>query len=343
MANRTIPSMRLKNNWILAFLFILPFCTSAQEGIPIYSDYITDNNYLIHPSMAGAANCGQIRVTGRQQWFGQDNAPALFTVSGNTRIGDSPSAVGALIYSDRNGFHSQVGAYLTYAHHIQFSRSTVDLNQLSFGLSAGFIQYQLDETEWLAQGFDPIVSGIELSATNFNIDLGFSYNYLDFYAHGTVKNILNNDGINVNEQGISFNNLRTYLGTLGYVLSNGNSEWAFEPSAMFMYREATEESFIDANFKAYRTMDFGTLWGGISYRRSLDGAQFADGTGVSSQKLQYFTPFIGVDYGKYVFAYTYSYQANSVVFDNGGFHQITIGINFNCQPKKYDCNCPYVN
>ncbi|MCP1997570.1 hypothetical protein L1275_003381, partial [Flavobacterium sp. HSC-61S13] len=38
----------------------------------VYSDYLSDNYYLIHPSMAGAANCGKLRVTARQQWSGQD-------------------------------------------------------------------------------------------------------------------------------------------------------------------------------------------------------------------------------------------------------------------------------
>lgn len=335
--------MKLRLNYFIALFFTATFFVSAQEGIPIYSDYITDNNYLIHPSMAGAANCGKIRLTARQQWFGQDDAPALLTLSGNTRIGDSPSAIGAIVYTDRNGFHSQTGAYITYAHHLMFSRSEVDLNQLSFGLSAGFIQYNLDQSEWFAQGMDPLVFEVEPSATDFNIDFGFSYNYLDFYAHATVKNILKGDGVNINEQGITFNNLRTYIGTLGYVFNGVDTDWSFEPSAMYVYRDGTQESFFDANMKVYKKVDFGKLWGGISYRRSLDGAEFLDGSGVSSQKLQYFTPFIGVNYNQFVFAYTYSYQANSVVFNNGGFHQLTLGINFNCRKEQYDCNCPYVN
>ena len=96
---------------------------------------------------------------------------------------------------------------------------------------------------------------------------------------------------------------------------------------MFQFQERTGEQSVDINMKVYRNMEFGKLWGGISYRRSFDGAEFQEGSGVSSQKLQYFTPFFGVDYNNFVFAYTYSYQANSVVFNNGGFHQITLGYN----------------
>ena len=335
--------MNLKKYCLLAILALFTKIGVAQEGLPIYSDYLTDNYYLIHPSMAGVANCAKVRLTARQQWFGQDDAPNLQTLSINGRIGDTPSAIGAIVYTDKNGYHSQTGAYFTYAHHLMFSRNEIDLNMLSFGLSAGIIQYKLDETAFLSEGFDPIIAGVEQSATNFNVDLGLSYQFIDFYAHATIKNLLKNDGINFNEQGLSYNNLRTYLFSLGNVFSPYGSDWSYEPSVMFMYKDATEEASFDLNAKVYKQMDFGKVWGGLSYRRSLDGAEFNNGSGVNSQKLQYFTPFLGVDYNSFVFAYTYSYQANSVVFNNGGFHQLTLGYNFNCRREKYDCNCPAIN
>ncbi|WP_053989897.1 type IX secretion system membrane protein PorP/SprF [Mangrovimonas sp. TPBH4] len=335
--------MNLKKYCLIAIVALFTKLGTAQEGLPIYSDYLTDNYYLIHPSMAGVANCAKVRLTARMQWFGQDDAPALQTLSVNSRIGESQSAIGGIVYNDKNGYHSQTGAYVTYAHHLMFSRNEIDLNMLSFGLSVGAIQYRLDETAFINEPFDPIIAGVEQSATNFNVDFGFSYHFLDFYAHATVKNLLNNDGINFNEQGLSYENLRTYLLSVGNVFQRYGSDWSFEPSVMFMYRDATEESSFDLNVKTYREMDFGKIWGGLSYRRSLDGAEYLDGSGVSNQKLQYFTPFVGVDYNNFVFAYTYSYQANSVVFDNGGFHQITLGYNFNCGREKYQCNCPAIN
>jgi type IX secretion system PorP/SprF family membrane protein len=336
-------TMRLKKFCLVLLVMLFTQFSMAQEGLPIYSDYLTDNYYLIHPSMAGVANSSKFRLTARKQWFGQANAPALQTASINGRIGESSSGVGAILFNDKNGYHSQTGAYLTYAHHLMFSRNPIDLNMLSFGLSIGMIQYKLDETTFLADGFDPLISGIEQSATDFNIDFGFSYQFVNFYAHATVKNVLENDGVNFNEQGLSFSNLRTYLFSVGNVFSKFDSEWSYEPSVMFMYRDATKESLFDLNMKVYKEMDFGKVWGGISYRRSLDGAEFLNGTGVSSQKLQYFTPLIGVNYKDFIFAYTYSYQSNSVVFNNGGFHQITLGLNFNKRREKYECNCPAIN
>jgi len=337
--------MRFKKFSLIALIILIANFSTAQEGVPIYSDYLTDNYYLIHPSMAGVANCAKVRLTARQQWFGVDDAPSLQTMSINGRVGDSPVGIGGVLFNDSNGYHSTVGGYATFAYHLMFSRNEIDLNMLSFGLSAGFLQYKLDESDFLAPGeFDQAIAGIEQSATNFNIDVGLSYHFLDFYAHFTAKNILDNEGINFNQNAdFEFRNLRTYLFSAGYTFGKFGSEWSYEPSIMFMHRDATEESSIDINAKVYKEMDFGKVWGGLSYRRSLDGAEFASGTGISSQKLQYITPFVGVDYNQFVFAYTYSYQANTINFNTGGFHQITIGYNFNCKREKYECNCPAIN
>ncbi len=69
--------MRIKNTFMVIITIVFSLVVTSQEGLPIYTDYLTDNYYLIHPSMAGAANCAKIRLTARQQWFGQDDAPKL--------------------------------------------------------------------------------------------------------------------------------------------------------------------------------------------------------------------------------------------------------------------------
>jgi hypothetical protein len=117
----------------------------------------------------------------------------------------------------------------------------------------------------------------------------------------------------------------------------------WEPSLMFQLVDKTKEKLIDINIKAYKNFDFGKLWAALSYRRSFDGAEYISGSGVSSQKLQYITPIFGINYNKFMFAYTYSYLSGPVNFGNGGFHQITLGIDLFCKREKYECNCPAIN
>ena len=56
---------------------LLTFSTvsTAQEGIPVYFDYLSDNYYLVHPSMAGIGEGGKIRLTARKQWFSVEEGP----------------------------------------------------------------------------------------------------------------------------------------------------------------------------------------------------------------------------------------------------------------------------
>jgi type IX secretion system PorP/SprF family membrane protein len=313
----------------------------SQEGIPVYSDYLSDNYYLIHPSMAGAANCAKIRLTARKQWFDQEDAPALQTLSFNGRISDR-SGAGIIVFNDKNGYHSQKGVKLTYAHHIMFSRDDIDLNQLSFGISADFSQSQLDETEFLQSGdFDPIINGIIVQdASYFNVDFGASYNYLDFYVHGTIQNAVETKRKIYTDSESA--NLRKFLLSAGYVFGD-KEKILWEPSILFQLADKTKEKSIDLNIKAYKNFDFGKLWAALSYRRSFDGAEYLSGSGVSAQKLQYVTPIIGLNFNKFMFAYTYSYLSGPVNFDTGGFHQITLGIDLFCKREKYECNCPAIN
>ena len=53
-------------------MFFVLNSSKAQEGVPIYFDYLTENYYLVQPSMAGVNLVGgKIRMTARKQWFDQ--------------------------------------------------------------------------------------------------------------------------------------------------------------------------------------------------------------------------------------------------------------------------------
>ncbi len=332
--------MYLKKSLLVLFFLFFQIAFS-QDGIPVYSDYLSDNLYLLHPSMAGAASNNQIRMTARKQWFDQNEAPNMQTLNFNARVGER-SGIGAIFFNDKNGYHSQTGGYLTYAHHIIFSRSEVDLNQLSFGLSFGIIQSRLDETQFDPLDFDPIIAGIIQSSSYFNVDAGVSYNFLNFSGHFTVKNIIFQNR-NLNSSDFESSNQRKYIVSAAYALGNYGSSWTYEPSLMYQFQERTKEQLIDINGKLYRAMDFGKLWGGLSYRRSFDGAEYLDGVEIKNQKLQYLTAVLGVNFNKFLFSYTYTNQMGNVKFTNGAFHQITLGFNFLGGREPYECNCPAIN
>ncbi|MEM0931890.1 MAG: type IX secretion system membrane protein PorP/SprF [Bacteroidota bacterium] len=322
------------------FVLCCILSSRAQEGIPVYFDYLADNYYLVYPSMAGISEGGKIRLTARKQWFNVDEAPSLQTLNGNFRVGER-SGVGAILFNDSNGYHTQTGFKFTYAHHIQVAGDFRTLNQLSFGLSAGAILSSLDESEFRSVVPDPVISGVKNTTSYFNVDFGTSYNYMEFYAHFAILNILGS-GRDL-YSAAEFDNLRRYLFSAGYVFGR---KTRIEPSVLLQLTEFTEEATVDINAKVYRDVgDAATIWGGLSYRRSFDGAQFQQDGGFGEQRLQLFTPIVGINYKNFLFSYNYSYQSGDIRFDNGGFHQITLGYDFGQtdQEKRYDCYCPAAN
>ena len=171
-----------------------------------------------------------------------------------------------------------------------------------------------------------------------------SYNLMEFYAHFATLNVLATerslyrvgrlDPANVPV----VDNLRRYLLSAGYIF--GRNEWQVEPSVLFQMTDFTKEKTIDINAKVYKDVDFGRIWGGLSYRRSFDGAQFVDGTSFGEQRLQLFTPIVGANISNFMVSYNYSYQSGAIRLSNGGFHQITLGYDFGQTERKYDCYCP---
>ncbi len=329
---------------ILAAILVTSWNQAQEVGLPIYKDYLTDNWYLLYPSMAGASSSNKLRATARQAWFDVDDAPSLQTISANFRAGNNVG-LGGIFMNDQNGRFSQTGVYLTFAYHLDLTNNATDLNQLSFGANVGILQESLDETDIdIINNPDPIITGGSQSEAFFNVDVGVSYNYQDFFIHAAARNIIPQER-KIFTENLENDNNRQYLFSVGYNFYTRGSRWSFQPSTMFQLKEFTGESNIDINGKAfYQLNDNGQLWGGLSYRRSLDGADFsADLSTVESQKLNTISPFLGITLNKFMFAYTYTYQPDDIVLTNSGFHQITLGYNFGSNGKRYKCNCPAVN
>ena len=306
---------------VFLFLALSPSVVSAQETLPIYSDYLSDNVFLVHPSAAGIGNCGKIRLTGRNQWSGVADAPSLQTLSFHTRLGYK-AGVGAILFNDKNGYHSQKGVQLAYAYHIELGRID-DINQLSFGMSFMMIQNSLDESSFTIP--DPVIIGINDSKSYFNADFSMAYHNQGFSSYFTAKNLLLTPRELYSDK-LEPLNLRRYLLSAGYYFGQG-AGLQFEPSILYQMVERTGEKFADFNIKVYKNLENAQVWGGLSYRLGLDGNNI--------EELRYFSPIAGVNYKKMMLSYTYTKQTGDLLFDDGGYHQITLGFNLLCkQPRS---------
>ncbi|MDJ0646148.1 MAG: type IX secretion system membrane protein PorP/SprF [Flavobacteriaceae bacterium] len=315
--------IRLGIFFIGILFFMPPQLTGAQGTFPIYSDYLSDNIYIIHPTAAGLGNSAKLRLTHRQQWSGNEDAPALQTISFHNRITER-MALGGMIFNDRNGFHSQLGVQATYAYHLNFGIDQEEtLKQVSFALSGSFTQNSVDQRSFTIP--DPVISRIVESDSYFNVDFSTAYFNYESYAYFTIRNLLLNTRNSVDSEFESIN-LRRYLLTLGHFFG-WRRRHQFEPSIMLQYVERTKELTADINFKYYRLLgEDKRVWLAASFRRSFDDNDV--------QELSQITPIAGIEYKRYLFSYTYTQQLGDIAFQNGGYHQFTLGVNlFYKRPK----------
>ncbi len=320
--------MNFLKNIFLTLFFSLSGFLFAQETLPIYSDYLSDNVYLVHPSAAGIGNCGKIRVTARSQWAGIEDAPSLQTLSAHTRVGYN-AGVGVVLFNDKNGYHSQQGVQATYAYHINLDRPE-EVNQLSFGLSLMAVNNSVDESSFVIE--DPVISQIIRSESYFNADFSMAYHNQGFFSYFTAKNIMLS-ARNLYSENFESLNLRRYLVTFGYYYGQGRS-FQMEPSIMAQSIERTGEKFVDFNMKIYKDVADAQLWAALSYRRGFDNS--------NTEELSYFTPIVGLNYRNFMVSYTYTKQTGEILFDDAGYHQISLGFNFFCREPRRN-GCPNIN
>ncbi|WP_343329242.1 type IX secretion system membrane protein PorP/SprF [Polaribacter staleyi] len=292
----------------------------AQETLPIYQDYLSDNVYLVHPSAAGIGNSSKLRFTARQQWAGIPDAPSLQTLSYHSRFGEETNAAfGVVLFNDENGYHSQKGIQGTYAYHLQLSDGHF-FEQLSFGLSLTFVQNQSDQRSFESDDVPAIVQ----STSYYNSDFGVAYHRGGLSSYFTVKNLFLTAKNNLNIQ--ESLDLRNYVFSAGFYYDKFY-HFQLEPSFMLQLKESTGQRIADFNIKAYKTLKKTQMWVALSYRRSFDSN--------SINNAQFISPIIGLNYKNLLFSYTYTNQLESVVLTNSGFHQITLGLNLWTKEKTW--------
>jgi type IX secretion system PorP/SprF family membrane protein len=315
-------------NLTLLFIVFLVTKSYSQENLPIYTDYLSDNVFLVHPAAAGIGNSSKLRFTARQQWADVPNAPSLQTLSFHTKIGEeSKAGYGFVLFNDKNGFHSQKGVQGAFAYHLPLSDASF-FEQLSFGLSFTFVQNQSDQRAFFG---DPAIAQIIESTSYYNADFSVAYHRGGLSTYFTIKNLLLTAKNNLNQSEPL--DLRNYVFSAGYYYGEDNFI-QLEPSIMLQFKESIGQRDVDFNIKAYKTISQTQLWAALSYRRSFDVDPINNS--------QFLSPIFGVNYENLMFSYTYTKPMNDIVLTNTGFHQVSVGMNLWTRERR-GAACPNIN
>src|SRR5690606_35756552 len=95
---------------IICLFFVILAKSYGQElNLPVFTQYLADNNFVVSPTYAGIGDNLKIRANGLTQWVGIKDAPGNQSIYGDFRIADR-SGVGLSFYNDKNGYTLQTGA-----------------------------------------------------------------------------------------------------------------------------------------------------------------------------------------------------------------------------------------
>jgi type IX secretion system PorP/SprF family membrane protein len=124
-------------------LLALCACLSlkAQQD-PLYSQYL-NNPFVLNPAYAGLTNNLNLSLGYRTQWSGFEGSPKTANLNGHISLADNKMGVGAMFISDQIGGSTISEFFGSYSYRINLTEDKV----LSFGLQAGFANYQIDNSK----------------------------------------------------------------------------------------------------------------------------------------------------------------------------------------------------
>jgi type IX secretion system PorP/SprF family membrane protein len=311
----------MKKSLIAILLFALVQGYSQELNLPVYTQYLADNNFVVSPTFAGIGDNLRIRVNGLTQWVGIKDAPQNQSLYADFRIADR-SGVGITLYNDKNGFTKQTGAKISFAQHLILDYYSKQY--LSFGISYNINNFNLDPTDKKAT-FQEYFAGVR-NVNNNNFDVGILYRKAQYYLSLNANNLLkkNQDLFSTVKEPGKLLNYQIYT---GYIFPAGYRA-EFEPSIFYQYFASDTRSSTDINIKYRRFNQYEDYyWIGLSYRFLNDQAFKPLNIG----------PMVGFQKSGFYFGYSYQITTNELIKFNSGTHVITLGFDF--LQGVSDCPC----
>jgi type IX secretion system PorP/SprF family membrane protein len=323
-----LKGIQMRKIVISLFLVLLVQSVSfCQElNLPVFTQHLAENNFVISPTYAGIGDNLRIRANGLTQWVGIKDAPDNQSLYADFRIADR-SGVGLSLYNDRNGYTIQTGAKFSFAHHIILDYYSKQY--LSFGISFNLNNFRIDidqfNTTYENPSLDPFVTD-NRKTSNQNFDVGALYRNHGFFISFNANNILSKDLEDFRALEPSL--LLNYQIYSGYTFAGPKkSGLEFEPSIFYQMFASDKRSATDINLKMRkfsRNEDY--YWAGISYRYLND--QFFKPLNIG--------PMAGFKKSQFYFGYSYQITMNGLSSYNSGTHVLTIGFDF----LQGISNCP---
>ncbi|NNK12067.1 MAG: type IX secretion system membrane protein PorP/SprF [Flavobacteriaceae bacterium] len=245
--------MKTAKKIIFIIIFTLSSLMNAQQ-LPQFTQYMF-NTISVNPAYAGSRETLNITALHRNQWVGIDGNPRTSTFSMHAPLRNDRVGLGLSYISDRLGFESTNYIYSDFSYTVPVSKSA----KLSFGLKAGFTNYQLETPDGNDAFF---ASNFNQWSPNFGAGVYLSTNR--WYVGISSPRMLTTD---LNEGEFEALERPSYYSIAGLVLDLSPAV-KFRPSVLSKITNGAPTSMdVSAHFLFYDK-----LWLGASYRfNNADG------------------------------------------------------------------------
>jgi len=287
--------------WVL--LLAVNFCFAQQ--LPQYSQYML-NEMAINPAVAGKDEFAEVRSNIRQQWVGITDAPRTYMLTLQGPIQAENMGLGMNLYTDIVGPTRRTGISFTYAYHLRLNKDDM---RLSFGLSAGLLQWGIDGNKITLhdEGDNQLLNTYQTTMVP-DFGAGVYFHKRNKYYFGLAIPQLYTAPIALYENAITNSKLASQINLNGAYKFDINDDFKIEPSFLMKY-EAPAPMKLDVGVRAiYKEQ----VWLGATFRT-------ADS----------FSALIGYMYQNYlIIGYSYDFSTTAIKKYSSGTHEIMVGIRF---------------
>lgn len=296
---------------VLVVLLVVGSIISNAQQLQHYTQYMI-NGYVLNPAISGSKDVFDANLNIRDQWVGITDAPRTFIFSVNGPLNEK-MGIGGYVFTDVAGPTRRTGSKLSYSYHLKLN----DDLRLSFGVSAGILQYTMDFSQTKTNEInDPATTSGLSSALLPDAGAGLYLYGERLYFSVSSPQILPINVRYFDDYQPSENKLTNHLYAFGGYRIPVGDVIVVEPSVMAKYVNPAPVQF-DASL---RVMYNNMIWLGASYR-SLDAVALMAGYKYQDNLL------VG---------YSYDITTTGLKNYNNGTHEIMVGISFMNRHKKDD-------
>ncbi|MEQ9262067.1 MAG: PorP/SprF family type IX secretion system membrane protein [Owenweeksia sp.] len=159
----------------LSTLIVMAGLQVEAQQIPLYSNYFF-TPYIYNPAQSGTDGSTELTLLHRRQWTDVQGSPETSALAINGSFNEEKVGWSIYGFRDITDIVSRIGVYGNYAYRVNLADNVV----LAFGLGAGYLNNQIDQSAIRAREDEAIITVSTDNRGNFDLNAGVNLEISDF-------------------------------------------------------------------------------------------------------------------------------------------------------------------